>query len=114
MFDEMNVKKVVIGVAAAGLLLYGSWYAWSRPPQVGGDKESIKIVDALFTAVSSHNQTRLAKCEEDLHALRDQGKMPRKASDYLDGLIGTARGGNWKAASHQLFDFMRAQHHKAA
>jgi hypothetical protein len=36
--------------------------------------------------------------------------MPRRTADYLDGLIGTARGGDWKAATHKLFDFMRAQH----
>jgi hypothetical protein len=115
MFDDMNAKKVTIGVAGAVLLLVGSWYAWGgRPPQVGADKESIKVVDALYTAVTSHNPTRLAQCEERLHTLRDEGKMPRHTADYLDGLIGTARGGNWKGATHKLFDFMRAQRNKAA
>jgi hypothetical protein len=115
MFDEMNVKKVVIGTAGAGLLLFGIWYAgWGRPPQVGGNKESIKAVDALYTAVTSHNPTRLAQCEERLHTLRDEGKMPRRTADYLDGLIGTARRGNWQGAAHKLFDFMRAQRARAA
>jgi hypothetical protein len=115
MFDDMNVKKVGIATAAAGLLLFGTWYAgWGRTPQVGGDKESIKIMDALYTAVTSRNPTRLAQCEERLHTLRDEGKLPRRAADYLDGLIGTARGGDWKGATHKLFDFMRAQRHKTA
>jgi hypothetical protein len=115
MFDEMNVKKVAIGTAGAGLLLFGIWYAaWGRPPQVGGDKESIKVVDALYTAVTSHNPTRLAQCEERLHTLRDEGKMPRRTADYLDGLIATARGGDWQRATHKLFDFMRAQRSRAA
>jgi hypothetical protein len=110
MFDEMNVKKVAIGVVAAGLLLLGIRYVWwGQPPQVGGDKESIKVVDALYTAVTSHNSTRLTQCEERLHTLRDEGKLPRRAADYLDGLIGAARGGDWQLASHKLFDFMRAQ-----
>jgi hypothetical protein len=111
MFDEMNVKKVAIGTASAGLLLLGIWYAaWGRTPQVGVDKDSLRAVDALYTAVTSHNPTRLAQCEERLHTLRDEGKMPRRTADYLDGLIGTARGGDWKGATHKLFDFMRAQH----
>jgi hypothetical protein len=115
MFDEMNVKTVALGSAAAGLLLLGSWYAWwGRPPQVGGDKESIKVVDALYTAVTSRNPTRLAQCEEQLHTLRDEGKLPRRTADYLDGLIKTARGGNWQGASHKLVDFMRAQRPSAA
>jgi hypothetical protein len=110
MFDEMNVKKVAIGVVAAGLLLLGIRYAWwGQPPQVGGDKESIKVVDALYTAVTSHSPTRLAQCEERLHALRDEGKLPRRTADYLDGLIATAQGGDWQRATHKLFDFMRAQ-----
>jgi hypothetical protein len=110
MFDEINVKKVAIGTAAAGLLLFGIWFTWwGRAPQVGVDKESLKVVDALYTAVTSHNPTRLAQCESRLHTLRDEGKMPRRTADYLDGLIATARGGNWKAATHKLFDFMKAQ-----
>lgn len=114
MFNDMNVKKVAIGAAGAVLLLIGIWYAWSRPPQVGGDKDSIKVVDALYTAVTSHNANRLTQCEERLHSLRDEGKLPRKTADYLDGLIGTARGGDWKGATHKLFDFMRAQRSPAA
>ena len=35
--------------------------------------------------------------------------MPRPAADYLDGLIRTARGGDWKRATHKLFDFMRGE-----
>jgi hypothetical protein len=110
MFDEMNAKKVSIAAAGACLLLVGFWYAFSgRPPQVGADKESMKVIDALFTAVSSHNATRLADCEQRLHSLRDDGKLPRSAADYLDGLIATARSGDWQKASHKLFDFMKAQ-----
>ena len=110
MVDEMNVKKVAIGTAGAGLLLLGIWYAWGgRPPQVGGDKESVKTVDALYTAVTSRNAMRLVQCEEQLHTLRDEAKLPRRTADYLDGVISMARGGDWKGASHKLFDFMRAQ-----
>jgi len=88
MFAEMNVKKAAIGTSGACLLLIGIWCAWwGRPPQVGADKESMKVVDALYTAVSSHNPTRLADCEQRLHTLRDDGKLPRAAADYLDGLM---------------------------
>lgn len=115
MFDEMNVKKVAIATAGAGLLLLGIWYVgWGRTPQVGGDKDSVKVVDALYTAVTSRSPKRLAQCEERLHTLRDEGKLPRRTADYLDGLIGTARGGDWKSATHKLFDFMKAQRRSAA
>jgi hypothetical protein len=115
MAGEKNVKRAAVAAAGAGLLLLGSWFAWwGRPPQVGGDKESLMVVEALYTAVSSRNTTRLAQCEEQLHTLRDQGRLPRPAADYLDGLIATARGGNWKGATHKIFDFMRAQRGQGA
>jgi hypothetical protein len=113
MADEKNVRRTAIA-AGAGLLLFGIWFAWGRTPQIGGDKESVKVVDALYTAVTSRNKTRLAQCEERLHTLRDEGKLPRPAAKYLEGLIGTARGGDWKGATHKLYDFMRAQRRPAA
>ncbi len=114
MADETNVRRAAIA-AGAGLLLLGiGFFWWGRPPQIGGDKESVKVVDALYTAVTSRNKARLTQCEERLHTLRDEGKMPRRTADYLDGLIGTARGGNWQGASHKLFDFMRGQRRHAA
>jgi hypothetical protein len=110
MADEKNVRKAAVAAAGGGLLLFVIWYVWwGRPPQVGGNKESLKAVEALYTAVGSHNPERLAQCEEQLHTLRDDGKLPRAAADYLDGLIRTARGGNWRGATRKIFDFMRAQ-----
>ena len=111
MFDEDNVKKLAVAAAVVALLVFGSWFfVWGgRPPQLGADKESLKAVEALYTAVSSHDTQRLSNCEEQLHKLRDQGKLPAPTADYLDGLIGTARGGNWKGATHKMFDFMRGQ-----
>jgi hypothetical protein len=116
MSDENNVKKVVIAAAGIGLLLFGSWFfVWGgRPPQIGSDKESLRVVEALYTAVSSHDTKRLSNCEEQLHKLRDEGKLPAPTADYLDGLISTARGGNWKGATHKMFDFMRGQRPAAA
>jgi hypothetical protein len=110
MADEKNVRIAAVGAAGAGLLLFVIWYAWwSRPPQVGGNKESLYVVEALYTAFASRNPSRLQQCEAQLHELRDHGKLPRPAADHLDGLIKTARGGDWKRATHKLFDFMKAQ-----
>ena len=115
MAGEKNGKRAAVAAAGASALLLGIWFACcGQPPQVGGDKESLRAVEALYTAVSSRNTSRLANCEEQLHALRDQGKLPRAAADYLDGLISTARGGDWKGATHKIFDFMKAQRPEGA
>ena len=36
------------------------------------------------------------KCENDLHALRDAGKLPADASQVLDAVIAKARRGEWQ------------------
>ena len=115
MSDNRNLKIAAVAAVGTGLLLFGIWFArGGRAPQVGGDKESYKVVEALYTAVSSHDSRRLAQCEEQLHTLREDGKLPPPAADYLDGLISVARGGDWRGATHKLFDFMRAQRPPAA
>jgi hypothetical protein len=109
--DEQNVKRVVVAGAVAGLLLIvGAWFTWGRQsPQIGEDKEAYVVVEGLFTALSSQSEERLAKSEGQMHALRDEGKLPGPVGDYLDGLIKDARAGKWKAATKQIFVFMKAQ-----
>jgi hypothetical protein len=110
-----TTKRAILAAAAGGLVLLVCWFVWwAKPPQIGADKEAIQAVDALFTAFTSRNTTRLAQCEERLHALRDAGELPPNAADYLDGLIKTARGGNWRGAAQKLFDFMKGQRREGA
>ena len=47
MADEKNMGRTAIA-AGVGLLLFGIWFAWGRTPQIGGDKESVKVVDAAL------------------------------------------------------------------
>ncbi len=115
MTDETTVRRAVIAGAITGLVLLLCWFVWWRkPPQIGAEKEAVKVVDALFTAFTSRNTTRVVQCEEQLHALRDGGKLPRPAAAYLDALIRDARAGNWRPAAKQLFAFMKAQRRPAA
>jgi len=108
-------KRAILAAVAGGLVLLVCWFVWwGKPPQIGADKEAVQTVDALFTAFTSRNTTRLAQCEERLHALRDAGELPPNAADYLDGLINTARGGNWRRAAQKLFDFIKAQRREGA
>jgi hypothetical protein len=110
MADEKKLRIGVVAAAGAVLLLLGISFTWLRQaPQIGEDKEAYLLVEGLFTALSSQSEERLAKSEERMHALRDQGKLPGPVADYLDGLITDARAGKWKAATKQMFAFMKAQ-----
>jgi hypothetical protein len=100
-----------IGAAVAALAILGAiWlYARSSPPQIGGNEETVKAVDALFTAVTARNDKLLGDCERQLHALKDAGKLPDHASASLDGIIKEARDGAWESAAQTLYDFMKGQ-----
>jgi len=99
---------VVLLAAVAGLLSLRS------PPQMGPDAEVFETVDALYTAVRNRDGPRVAQCEARLRESRAGGKLPKAAADRLDGVIATARGGDWQAAAERLYDFMLAQRRDGA
>ena len=109
-------KRVVIAAGIVGLpVALVWWFVWgTRPPQMGADEEVFTSVDALFTAVRARDDKLLGQCEQRLHALKGAGKLPGDASDYLDGVIKTAREGRWQAAAARLYSFMKAQRREGA
>ena len=111
MVGSLRRQAVLAGTGVAGLLIGGGlllWW-WSRPPQMGSDEDVTKAVDALFTAVTAHDEKLLGQCEQQLRGYRDGGRLPANASAYLDGIIATARSGHWDAGAERLYDFVRAQ-----
>ncbi len=101
---------LVVGLPALVLV----WIWWTTVPQIGGDDAVIDTVDALFTAVTSHDARRLGQCEEQLRVLQEGRRLPRGAADYLDEVIRTARAGKWRNAAERLFAFMKAQRREPA
>jgi hypothetical protein len=101
----------VVGVCAVGLaVLLGHWLGWfSGPPQMAADDGAYETVDALFTAITSHDEKQLGRCEEQLRAFKGAARLPGGAADYLDNVINEARQGRWKPAAERLYDFMKAQ-----
>src|SRR5262245_37612121 len=108
--------RVVMAAGIAGLaIVLVAWLAWpSKPPQMGADEEVFTAVDALFTAVTAQDEKLLNQCEQRLHTLRDAGKLPDDAADYLDGIIEKARAGRWQSAAERLYTFMKAQRREGA
>jgi hypothetical protein len=111
-----GAKSSTTGQAAgaAGVVVFVAlavcWFVWrGRPPQMAADEEVFKTVDALFTAVTARDEKLLGQCEQRLQALRDAGKLPGDASDYLGGVIRKARDGRWQSAAEKLYGFMKAQ-----
>lgn len=95
----------VVGALALAWLLFG----WRTIPQLSGDEDAFRSVDALFTAVTAHNQQLVTECAERLAALQRQGKLPAESAGYLDSIVAQARDGRWQTSSERLYEFMLAQ-----
>ncbi len=108
-----RVVAIILGTLVA-VCVVAILFIRSRPPQMGADGEVFTSVDALFTAVTAHDEKLLNQCDQRLHALRDAGKLPPNAWAYLDGVIKKSRAGRWQSAAETLYDFMMAQRRDGA
>ena len=78
-------------------------------PQLDNDPELFKTVDALFTALTSRDLSRVDDCEFRLDEFHESGQLSPAAGAILDTVIEEARDGDWERAAQQLYDFMLAQ-----
>jgi hypothetical protein len=83
--------------------------AFRDPPQIGTGEKAFTTVDALFTALTSRDESRLEDCAARLDELREADQLPAPAADFLDTVIDQARAGHWEPASKRLYDFMYRQ-----
>ncbi|HJZ59003.1 MAG TPA: hypothetical protein VKE74_28930 [Gemmataceae bacterium] len=107
--NRHRVAWLVLGGLLVAGVLVAVIAAFGRPPQMGADEDVFRTVDALYTAVRTKDEARVAQCETRLHSYRDAGKLPRESADYLDGVIAKAREGRWESAAERLYEFMLAQ-----
>src|SRR5438045_887834 len=61
MAERLSVKTTNTAILFC-LLLAGC----GRPPQMGADKDVFATVDALFTAITAHDEKQLSLCEQRL------------------------------------------------
>ena len=106
-----NNNRIAIGifgalVVVAAVVLY---LGLRPPPQMGASEETFKTVDALYTAIRSEDEPRLAECEARLLAANEAGKLPDPAWKTLSAIIAKARAGKWRPAAESLYDFMKGQ-----
>jgi hypothetical protein len=92
---------------------FRAWLGFRSQPQLPPSPEVFSTVDALFTAVTAHDQQRLAACAQRLETYKAAGSLPSSAAKRLDSVITTARAGQWESAAKRLYDFMHGQRRDA-
>jgi hypothetical protein len=106
-----NTHKTLVAVCSLLILLvaFRAWLGFRSQPQLPASNEVFTTVDALFTAVTAHDQQRLAACEKRLEKYKAAGSLPGPAAKRLDSVIATARSGQWESAAKRLYDFIQGQ-----
>jgi len=111
-----STQKTLLTLCGLLALIIGvrTWLSFRSPPQLPPSAEVFTTVDALFTAVTAHDEKRLTACEQRLEKFKTAGSLPTPAAKRLDGVIATARAGQWETAAKRLYDFMHGQRRDGA
>jgi hypothetical protein len=84
------------------------WYR--RPPVVS--EGQLRYIQLLRTAVSSHNEEHVAGVERVLKKKLDGGELTPKEWRHFQGIIQTAKRGDWDSAAEACESFERAQQYR--
>jgi hypothetical protein len=95
----------IAGITLFALLVSGC----GAPPQIGPEKDALKAVEALYTAVSLRDETLVADCVARLKTLHDGGKLPDAAFRSLEAIVEETKAGDWEPSQERLIRFMEGQ-----
>ncbi|HEY2412340.1 MAG TPA: hypothetical protein VGI40_08870 [Pirellulaceae bacterium] len=106
-----TTRKTIITIFAilAVVLAIRCWFSLHSQPQLKPSDEVYNTVDALFTAITAHDQARLTMCEQRLTQYESAGQIPAAAAKRLTTVINSARAGQWDSAAQSLYEFIQAQ-----
>lgn len=112
MVSDIDRRRKTL-VSAGGLvalisLAYSIWVCWPAP-QLTTDEQVFNTVDALFTALTARDATRLEECEQRLTEYHAEGRISDAVAARLDAIVKQARHGGWEPAARTLYDFIMGQ-----
>ncbi len=94
---------------AVVLALIVGWMTWMRTPQLEASEEALKTVDALFTAINSHDEKRVLACKDQLNKHTTNGKLSPQAMAELSKCCEQASSGEWEVAARRLYRLIENQ-----
>ena len=99
------------GILAGAVLLtlVVGWMTWMRTPQLEASDEAIKTIDALFTAINSHDEKRVLICKNQLEKHTNNGKLSSRSMNVLAKCCEQANSGQWEVAARRLYSLIENQ-----
>lgn len=76
---------------------------------MGNNPEAYKVVDGLWTAVTSRRLELLNHCENEVKRLASERTIDEPLTKFFDDTIAAARAGEWDSARTKLKSFIRTQ-----
>jgi hypothetical protein len=112
--DEADVSSARLRrllLIAGGLLLILAWVWWPgfREYPAVTSKESLYLMKLLYTATNTRDQVQLGKVEQGVQQASREGKLTPKEQEAFAKIIGTAKKGDWQAATKAAFKFAQDQ-----
>ncbi len=80
-----------------------------KPPQVLGDDECFKTVDALWTAITARSPELLDQSTAELKRLHDTRQLSEVGFIALEKISAKAKSGGWESAASDLRTLIRGQ-----
>ena len=108
----MQINRKLLYYILAGLVvsvLVWGWLSWTSVPKFNANEAALKTIDALFTAINSHDEKRIAACKTQLEKHVRDGKLSPQAMIELAKCCELATSGSWEDAAHRLYRIIEKQ-----
>lgn len=110
--DDGDPRRVRwLGGLAALLLvpLVVIWWPGCRQYPPVTSRESLTLMQLLYTACNTKDPVRLAKVEQGMEKLTRDGKLSADERAGFERIVATAKGGDWPRAEAAAFKFAQDQ-----
>ena len=107
--DGLHRRSLLGVLMAIAVVLAWGWMSWNAVPSFKANGDALKTIDALFTAINSHDANRVALCRESLAKQASSGKLNPAAMIELSNCCDQASSGGWENAARRLYRMIEKQ-----
>jgi hypothetical protein len=110
--DDVNRSRLrwMLGVLAlVAIPLTIIWWPGCRQYPPVRSRESLELIKLLYTACNTKDPVRLARAEQSVQKLKQDGKLSDDEDEAFTRIIRMAKAGEWAKAEKAAFRFAQDQ-----